>query len=451
MKITVIGAGKSGLAAAKLAKRMNFDVFLSELKSGEFFPGIDKVLSENNISYEFGKNSQESLTNSELVVVSPGIPPSAEILVEAERKNIPIISEIEFAYRYCKNPIIAITGTNGKTTTTALTEFIFNNSGRKAIACGNIGLPFSDVVDNVSDDTVLILELSSYQLDRIKSFKPEVAIILNLTPDHQKYHGSIEKYYSAKFKISLQQNEKNLLILNSDDCEIQNRISKHWNGSVPISFFSSGNGVDWGIYIKDGKIVFKEKNSNKEEVLMLANELSLPGVHNAQNSLAAALAARAFEIKNENIRDSLMRFTGVEHRLEFVRSINGIEFINDSKATNINATWYALTSYQKPLVWIAGGLGESNDYSLLDDIVKNNVKAIIAIGDEADAIFNHYCTSVRCVKAISMENAVGLAFAVADDDEIVLFSPACKSFDMFDNFEHRGQVFKQLVNELIEY
>lgn len=442
MNITIIGAGKSGIAAVKLAASQGHNVFLTESKDASFYPNEIELLDKLNINYEFGKNSEKALENSELIISSPGVPPKSWIIQEAEARQIPIVSELEYASQFIENPIIAITGTNGKTTTTSLITHIFNNSGRKAVSAGNIGTPLCDLVNKLSKDTVIVAEVSSFQLDRVKTFRPEVALILNLSPDHLYYHGDMESYSQAKFKISLNQNEKNLLILNGDDLATleAEKISK-----AQIAKFSI-NPVERGIYIEDGLIKFKEMH--KVEELMPVSELSLPGIHNAYNSMAAALAARAFEIRNENIRDSLMSFSGVEHRLEYVRSINGIDFVNDSKATNINATWFALSSFSKPLVWIAGGRGDSNEYSLLDGLVDKHVKSIIAIGEESDAIFNHFCLMKRCIKASDMNEAVREAYKEAEAGDIVLFTPACKSFDMFMNFEHRGEVFKQIVNEL---
>ena len=441
MNITVVGAAKSGISAALLANSQKHNVFVTESKSIENYKENSLILENNNIEFEFGKNSERALNNCDLIITSPGVPPSSEIIKSAEKKGVPIISEIDYASKFLKNPIIAITGTNGKTTTTALTEYIFNKSGRKAIAAGNIGTPLSSLVNKIDKDTVIVAELSSYQLDRISSFKPDVATILNITPDHLGYHGSFENYIFAKWKISSYMNEKNLLILNIDDDTISAGNYKSNADIVKLSM----SAVDRGICSINGKIIIK---LHKEEELMSLSELGLPGVHNAYNSMAAALSARAFEIRNENIRDALMTFKGVEHRLEFVRNLNGVSFVNDSKATNINACWFALSSYQKPIIWIAGGRGDANDYSSLDKLVENNVKAIVSIGEESEAIFNHFCTKKSVFKTASLDDAVTKAYMLADEDDVVLFSPACKSFDMFLNFEHRGEVFKEIVNNL---
>jgi UDP-N-acetylmuramoylalanine--D-glutamate ligase len=291
------------------------------------------------------------------------------------------------------------------------------------------------------------VEASSYQLDRIVDFRPDVALLLNITPDHLSYHGTFEQYCQAKYKITLNQNEKNVLILNADN---EPSLAAAVHSRAQILHFGV-HPLQQGLYVTSGKMLIprgQPDSQHKEEQLMMVDELRIPGIHNVYNSMAAALAARAFEIRNENIRDSLMSFAGVEHRLEYVRTFNGVDFINDSKATNINSTWYALSSYSKSLVWIAGGRGDNNDYSTLDDLVRQNVRCVIAIGEEADAIFNHFSSMVRCLKASSLEEAVHRAAEYSESGAITLFSPACKSFDMFANYEHRGQVFKEAVTAL---
>lgn len=364
---------------------------------------------------------------------------------------------MEFARTFCeKNPLIAITGTNGKTTTTTLTAYILNQSGKNAITVGNIGMPLSAMVEELDQDTIIVAELSSYQLDRTDTFRPDVAMILNITPDHLAYHGTMENYVEAKCKIFSNMSHNNLLILGADDAATS-ACSKLFGGhtawfSMEKQLFNEDS-VREGAYNHGGamKIVLSadpDSADRHEEEIMLFDDIRLPGIHNAYNSMAAAIAARAFEVSNEDIRDALMAFEGVDHRLEFVRSVDGVDFINDSKATNINSSWYALSSYKKKIVWIAGGRGDSNDYSQLDKVVEDHVKSIIAIGEEADNIFNHFCSHKRCIKADSLCQAVELAKIEADKSNVVVFTPACKSFDMFMNFEHRGEAFKECVNKL---
>lgn len=443
MKITVIGAQKSGVAAARLARRKGADVFVTEINEPDKYNIAIELFKELGVGYEFGGHTARAL-ECDLIVASPGVRPSNEIIKTAEGRGIKIISELEYASQFITNPICAITGTNGKTTVTSLIEYILNNSGKKAYACGNIGAPLSDFVDKIEPEAILVCEVSSFQLDRVEKFRPQVAVILNITPDHLYYHGTMEEYAAAKWKINCNQNEKNLLILNNDDPLLGESLVET---KANIMRFSMSR-VDWGIYPENGSIIIANGNRQKEETLMKTCELALPGAHNLYNSMAAALAARAFEVRNEDIRDSLMSFKGVEHRLEHVRTLHGVDYVNDSKATNINATWYALSSYSKPIVWLAGGRGDSNNYAELDKFVAENVKAIVAIGEERDAIFNHFCASVRCVKADTLEEAVIRCAELAEEGDVALFSPACKSFDMFANYEHRGACFKEIVNSL---
>ena len=446
MNYCIIGAARSGIAAAKLAVRKGHNVFLTELSPAEKFQSAIKELETlNNCKYEFGKNSDEALKNCDCIITSPGVPPYAPIILKAIQKNIPIISELEFASSQLKNPITAITGTNGKTTTTTLINYILQNNKFKSVAAGNIGSPLSDFVDKISNDTYIVLETSSYQLEYIKTFRPNIAIILNITPDHISYHGSMENYIKAKFKITQNQTENDYLILNADD-EILSEYINNTEINANKLYFSQHK-VNRGIYVEDNKIIYQAQH--KKEEIMQINELALPGVHNQYNSMAAGIVAKIWQVSNENLRDSLMQFKGVEHRLELVKTIGNIDYINDSKATNINAAWYALSSYNRPIIWIAGGLGDNNDYSLLDKLVKNNVSSIITIGKEEEAIFNRYSAQKPCYKAGNLNNAVNIANKIAKEGDIVLFSPACKSFDQFLNFEHRGEVFKEAVNNLI--
>lgn len=444
MKVTILGSARSGLAAAKLAKEKGYEVFVSEYKKNDSVVDAANFLLHEGIDAEFGGHSTKVFDCDE-IIISPGIPPHSEIVKKAIARGIPIISEIEFAARYTNNPIIAVTGTNGKTTTTSLITHILNHSGRKAISVGNIGTAMASVVNSLDEETIIVAEVSSSQLEFTKEFCPEVALILNISPDHISWHGSYQKYVESKWKISSKQSPKNLLILNSEDDELQN--IKFTNAK--IAKFGIKN-VDWGIRISGEKLIINLIDKKQKEEIMLTNELSLPGIHNAYNSMAAALAVRAFEISNEDIRDSLMCFSGVEHRLEKSGIYDDVEYVNDSKATNINATWYALSSYERPLIWLAGGLGDNNDYTALDKYVESNVKAIIAIGEEQDAIFQHYCTKKRVIKADSLYNAILEAKNISESGDIVLFSPACKSFDMFMNFEHRGEMFKEFVKQINE-
>lgn len=441
MRITVVGAGRSGLAAAMLAKKSGDNVFVTEASSKEHHQDAARLLDGHGVATEFGFHSSRALC-ADLIIVSPGIPPSHPLRIAAAEAGIPVIGELEYASQFVSNRIVAVTGTNGKTTTTALITHILQHGGVRAIACGNIGTPMSAIVDSVEASDVLVVEASSFQLDTTVQFKPFVSIILNITPDHLGYHGSFQAYVESKWKIFARQDANNLVLLNADD--------EHTLAAAPLvgcttAFFSTQREVE-GAFVRGGDVVFR--SSNREEIFMPTRHLGLPGLHNTYNSMASALASRAFEVSNESIRDSLSSFDGVEHRLENIRIHNGVRWVNDSKATNVNAAWYALASFDHPLIWVAGGRADSNDYSLLDDLVATNVKAIVCIGEQADTIFNRWCTTHRCVKVHSMDEAVCAAADLAEVADIVLLSPACKSFDMFSSYEERGQVFKEAVLKL---
>lgn len=448
-RCTIVGAGRSGIAATRLALELGYQVFLTELQPQP--PRELEMLRDHPcFDAEFGRHNLDRALDADVIITSPGIRPTIPLLQQAIERGIPVISELEFASRYATAPIIAITGTNGKTTTTALTAHILRRSGYNASACGNIGIPFSDVVTNdlhvQTPHRVYVVESSSYQLHRTTTFHPKVAIILNITPDHLVYHGSMEAYVQAKWKIFQNQTPDDVLILCADD---PNAAGASRYARSRIEWFSR-HPVAAGMYYSESDKSIILVCSNMEVKLMHWCDLPLRGPHNVYNSMAAALAARAFEVTNENIRDSLLSFAGVEHRLEHVRIVNGVEYINDSKATNINATWYALQAFEQPIVLLMGGQADTNDYSVLTDLIHQRCRCVIAFGEEASAIFNHFCSHVRCYRVDTLEQAVECAQQVAQPGDIVLFSPACKSFDQFINFEHRGTVFKELVHQLPE-
>jgi len=442
MKITVIGAARSGLAAARLAASQGESVFVTDAKAPEHLSGAITTLDELGIPYEAGGHTDKAL-KCDLAIVSPGVPPSNPLRMQLEAQGTPVIGEMEYASRFLSNRIVAITGTNGKTTTTALTAHVLNGGGVPAIVAGNIGTPLSSVIGDVRPETVIVVEASSYQLDTTVTFRPYVSMILNITPDHLGYHGSYEQYVKSKWKIFANQVEGDVVVLNADDADA---AAAHSQARCHTLFFSTRSEVE-GAFVRGGEVVLRD-SQHIEETLMPVRRLGLAGLHNTYNSLAAACASRAFQLRNEDIRDSLSSFSGVEHRLETVRVIENVKWVNDSKATNVNAAWFALSSFDRPIVWIAGGRGDNNDYSSLDELVETNVKAIVCIGEEADAIFNRWCTKIRCTRAVNMDDAVHQAAELAHDHDIVLLSPACKSFDMFTSFEERGQVFKELVNGL---
>ncbi len=444
-KVSVIGAARSGLAVAKLLKRLNADVFISDVKKIEEIKYVKFTTNELDllgIKYEFGGHS-DRIFDCDFIVISPGVPSSADIVVKAKNMGIKVLSEIEVASWFCKAPIVAVTGTNGKTTTTSLIGFILKNAGFKTIVAGNIGAPFSDFVLDVDEESVVVLEVSSFQLDHIETFKPKVAVLLNITPDHLDRYASFGDYILSKFRIFKNQKENDFAVYNYDDEIVQPYVESLNLIKMPFSVVER---LPVGAFIDDGYIVLKFEN--KEERIAKMGEIKIRGIHNVYNSLAAALAARAMEVKDEIIRESLKAFEGVAHRLEFVREINGVKFINDSKATNVNSLWYALESFDEPIILIAGGRDKGNDYSKVYDLVKKKVKLIVAIGESKEKIYNEFKTLTNVVKVNSMEEAVKISFENAIPGDVVLLSPACASFDMFDDYEHRGEVFKKLVNDL---
>ncbi|CUS87683.1 UDP-N-acetylmuramoyl-L-alanine--D-glutamate ligase [Candidatus Kryptobacter tengchongensis] len=444
-RISVIGGARSGLAVAKLLKKLGADVLISDMKNIEeikYVKFTTDELSSLGIRYEFGGHS-EKVYDCDFMVISPGVPSNAPVVKRAIELGVKVWSEIEVASWFCRAPIVAVTGTNGKTTTTSLIGHIFKTAGFKTIVAGNIGTPFSDFALDATEDSVVVLEVSSFQLDHIESFKPKVAVLLNITPDHLDRYDSFGDYVISKFRIFKNQKEDDFAVYNYDDEIVQPYVEGLDVVKLPFSVVEK---LPCGAFIEDDHIVLSYKN--KKEKILEMRELKIRGIHNVYNSLAAALAARAMEVKDEIIRESLRSFEGVEHRLEFVREINGVKFINDSKATNVNSLWYALESFDEPIILIAGGRDKGNDYSKVYDLVKRKVKLIIAIGESREKIYNEFKNLTKVVKVDSMDEAVKKAYEEANPGDVVLLSPACASFDMFRDYEHRGEVFKKLVNEL---
>ena len=434
-RLVVLGSGESGLGAALLAKKNNLEVFVSD---NNVIPDERKnILIQNRIPYE-EVHSINNLINASEIVKSPGIP-NNKLIRELKRKNIPIISEVEFASRYTRAKIIGITGSNGKTTTTLLLGHILKKAKFDVLIAGNIGAGFSKEIIN-RDYQFIVLELSSFQLDDIKKFRPDVAIILNITPDHlDRYDNNFQDYKKSKYRISMNQRSSDFLIYNMDNTALNNLDTKA--SKIPISLKKE---LDKGAYYYNKKINIKLNNKT-----MTINELALQGKHNIFNSMAAAVAARVFEVKDSVIRQSLIDFEGIEHRLENVLTVHGVNFINDSKATNVHATWYALESMDRPVIWIVGGVDKGNDYSTLLDLVKQKVKAIICLGMNSKKIQDSFKTSVQdFVHATDMREAVEKSYALANHGDSVLMSPACASFDLFTNFEERGVEFKNQVRKL---
>lgn len=447
---TILGAGRSGIAAAGLLKRNGHEVFLSEGNPENSLKYFNKeFLLKEKIEFETGGHS-ERIFDNDIFIVSPGISPDSEVILKAVRLGKKILSEIEVASEFCKSPIIAITGTNGKTTTTVLTGEIFKNAGYDVKVCGNVGLAFSEIVSDLKENSIVILEVSSFQLEYTENFKPDVSVIMNITPDHIDWHKSFENYLYAKEKIRSNQTADDLSVLNYDDKVLRDELQ---NTNATEAFFSIKNdiqesGIKNGCMIKNDRVIYFDKNKNINEVIMETHEINIRGNHNLYNSLAAVISARAFDIKKEIIKDTLMTFKGVEHRIEFVREIDGVKYYNDSKATNIDSVIVALESFEKDLILILGGKESGNEYSVIDKLVSDRVKLIIAIGESKNNIIEHFSKKVKCASAESMEDAVKYCKANSSPGDSVLLSPACKSFDMFDSYEHRGKEFKKAVNNL---
>ena len=440
--IAVIGAGESGVGAALLAQKLGAEVFVSDY--GKIKENYKKELEENSISFEENGHSLHKIEKADEVIKSPGIPQDSAVIQHLKKTNIRLISEIEFASRYSQAKTICITGSNGKTTTTMLVYHIFQKAGYNVGFGGNIGKSFARQLA-VSDCEYYILELSSFQLDDLQEFKADISIILNITPDHlDRYEYNMDLYVDSKLRIINNQTKDDWLIYNADDSLIKSALEKK-SPNINIATFSLTGEQQVGGHINKEQLII----NIKDQFTMSIHDLALKGKHNTQNSLAAGIAARIVEIRKDIVRQSLEDFVNVEHRLEFVAKINGVEFINDSKATNINSTWFALESMEKPTVWIVGGVDKGNDYNELLSLVDEKVKAIICLGEDNDKIKEAFQSKVETlVEARDAVEAVAYAYRLARKDDSVLLSPACASFDLFESYEDRGNQFKQAVRML---
>jgi len=436
-RIVVLGAGISGVGAAVLAKQKGFDVFVSD--KGTITDENKVVLLNNEIEWEEQKHTLEYILNADEVIKSPGIPDGVDLIQQLVTKKIPVISEVEFAFRYTKAKIAAITGSNGKTTTTLLLGHVLKSAGYDVLIAGNVGIGFALSIAE-RDYDYIVLELSSFQLDGIKQFRSDVAILLNITPDHlDRYDYKLKNYAASKFRITKNQTAQDALIYNVDDTFLNTLKTKAKR--LPISLQTQQK--EGGFY-NNNEITINLNNNT-----MTMQELALQGNHNIFNSMAVAMAARVFEVKDTVIRQAMIDFQNVEHRLEYVLTVHGIDFINDSKATNVNACWYALESMTKKVVWIVGGVDKGNDYTELVNMVDEKVKAIICLGKNNQNIINAFRGKIDIiVQASNMQEAVKQSYALADKEDVVLLSPACASFDLFSNYEDRGFQFKQEVRKL---
>jgi UDP-N-acetylmuramoylalanine--D-glutamate ligase len=443
-RFSILGAGKSGLAVARLLKTRRAKVFLSEKGKKDKFADAAHELDEIGVEHEFGDNSHRVL-EADYVVLSPGVPIDAPIVKLAREKQIKILSEIEIAFDQCEAPVVAITGTNGKTTTTTLVGEIFKRAGWNAFVAGNIGIAFSEIVDQAKGEkAIVVLEVSSFQLDAIDSFRPKVSALLNITPDHLDRYKNYEAYIQSKYRIVENQKGYDTFVYNHDDDNVRNLAD---TVNIRTLGFSLKQELKQGAYLVGDDIVLRI--GREKEVLLNRNEIGIPGPHNLMNAMAAALMTRVMGVEWNAIRETLRTFQGVEHRIEFVRELNGVKYYNDSKATNVDSVYYALGSFNEPIILIAGGKDKGNDYVKIKELVEQNVKAIVTVGKGAEKI-EKFFNGMKPIHSagMSMEEAVRLAKDAATPGDIVLLSPACASFDMFDNYEHRGRVFKELVNQL---
>ena len=445
-RLVILGSGESGVGAALLAQQKGYDVFVSDF--GVIAEKYKKELDELGIAYEENVHTENKILNAIEVIKSPGIPDSAIIIKKLAERNIPVISEIEFAARYTNAKLICITGSNGKTTTTMLTYHILKNEGLNVGLAGNIGKSFAKQVA-LENYEYYVLEISSFMLDNMYQFKADIAVLLNITPDHlDRYDYKMSNYVASKFRIIQNQTEKDFFIYCADDIEIQNALPQI-NIQATSYPFSIQKQLENGAYLENNQINFNISQTNKEILTMSLKDLALQGKHNIYNSMASGIVAKVLELRNKSIRESMGSFSNIEHRLEHVARISGIDFINDSKATNVNSTWYALESMPNKVVLILGGIDKGNDYNMLKDLVKHKVKSIVCLGKDNKRIHEAFEDDVEViVNTFSANEAVNIAYHLAKKGDTVLLSPACASFDLFKNYEDRGNQFKQAVKEL---
>lgn len=450
--IIILGAGESGVGAAILAKARGMNVFVSD--KGKIKESYQTELTEHGIAFESEQHSVDRILAADLIIKSPGIPEKVQLIQDALSKGIPVVSEIEFAGWYTNKKMICITGSNGKTTTTMWIHHVLKKAGLNVAMAGNVGESLARQVATEEPD-VYVLELSSFQLDGMTEFKADIAILLNITPDHlDRYDYNMQNYVNSKFRIIQNLTPTDWFVYNADDPIISKEIANRTITAqlAPFSIqqiegmvgYVNNNNININLSVSDSPDA-----DTKPEFAMSIHDLSLKGKHNTQNSLASGIAAKILEIRNESVRESLSDFKNVEHRLEFVAKVNGIEFINDSKATNVNSTWYALESMDKPTVWIVGGVDKGNDYDSLLPLVQEKVAAVVCLGKDNEKIKEAFSGKVEVIaEADSALEAVALAYRFAKKEQTVLLSPACASFDLFDSYEDRGRQFKQAVRAL---
>jgi UDP-N-acetylmuramoylalanine--D-glutamate ligase len=443
-KVLVVGLGKSGLAAALFLRHRGAQVTVSDIRSAEALAKDIPALLEEGINVEAGGHGLLTFRRQDLIVVSPGVPLDTPELAQVRSFGLPIIGELELAARFLKGKTLAITGSNGKTTTTALLGEILQAAGLPTLVGGNIGVPVVGLIEQSTDDTWSVLEVSSFQLESTQEFRPAIAVILNITPDHLDRHGSFENYALAKERIFAMQDERDFLVLNADNARAAAAASR---SAARVYWFSAKHPVVQGAWVEDGQLVYRAAKDAPIETVIPLSGISLKGEHNVENVLAAVCAARLAGAPAEAIRRAIENFHAVEHRLEYVSTINGVEFYNDSKATNVDATAKAIAAFPSGIHLILGGKDKNSDYTLLNDLLKARVRAIYTIGSAAAKIESHLRGVVPIHSCVTLEKAVLAAAGAARPGEIVLLAPACSSFDQFESYEHRGRVFKELVHE----
>ena len=442
-KIVILGGGESGVGTAILAKKEGYKIWLSD--KGKIKEKYKNVLEHLEIDWEEEKHTESQIFDADVVMKSPGIPDTVPMIKALKEKGIPVISEIEFAAEYTSAVIVGITGSNGKTTTTKLTDHLLKDGGLKVGMAGNVGDSFAKQVAETNPD-YYVLELSSFQLDGIETFRPHIAVLTNITPDHlDRYDYKFENYIEAKFRITKNQTKDDYFIYDADDEVITNWL-KNNKVEAQLLPFSLEKKLENGAYLENDTMIIKTENT---EFTMATSDLTLQGKHNTKNAMAAATVAKLLKIRKNTIRESMESFQGVEHRLEKVLKINNVQYINDSKATNVNATYFALESMEGQTVWILGGVDKGNVYDELLPLVNEKVKAIICLGVDNTKILNSFGNCVETmVETQSMSEAVKMAYRLSEKGDTVLLSPACASFDLFDNYEDRGRQFKEAVRNL---
>lgn len=442
-RLVILGGGESGVGSAILGKNKGYEVFVSDI--GSISHTYKEVLLHHKINFEERQHTDALILNASLVVKSPGIPESVPIVQQLYQKGTSVISEIEFAAKFSNATLIGITGSNGKTTTTLLTHHLLKAAKMNVGVAGNIGTSFAQQIAE-EKFTSYVLELSSFQLDGIKDFRPHIAIITNITPDHlDRYEHDFDQYIASKFRITKNQSEHDFLIYDADDQTISQWLENHKTRAKLVPY-SIKRELDYGAFLKDNKII---TNINTEKFSMEIAKLRLQGKHNLKNTMAGALASQLLNVRSQTIKDSLTNFEGVEHRLENVQKVNGVQFINDSKATNVNATFYALEYLKEPVVWIVGGVDKGNDYEDLLPLVREKVKAIVCLGLDNEKLKSVFFNVVdMMIETAGAEEAVKVAYKLSQRGDTVLLSPACASFDLFENYQDRGRQFKDAVRNL---